>query len=127
MCDRHAATGRKLKWLRLMMLLALLLLVGAVPGYARVAVFIAPGIVVPFWPYWAPHWAPYAYPYGYPYPYPPVVVAPPPQVYGQPSPPVPVQPPPPSSWYYCEHPQGYYPYVQQCPGGWRPVAPTPPQ
>ena len=24
-------------------------------------------------------------------------------------------------------PKGYYPYVQQCPGGWRPVAPTPSQ
>src|SRR2546428_12259210 len=32
----------------------------------------------------------------------------------------------PSVWYYCANPQGYYPYVQQCPGGWRPVAPTPP-
>jgi hypothetical protein len=29
-------------------------------------------------------------------------------------------------WYYCQSPQGYYPYVQQCPGGWLQVAPTPP-
>ncbi|HXM00217.1 MAG TPA: hypothetical protein VN932_09820 [Rhizomicrobium sp.] len=30
------------------------------------------------------------------------------------------------SWYYCENPQGYYPYVQSCNGPWRAVAPTPP-
>jgi len=35
-----------------------------------------------------------------------------------------VQPGP--SWYYCEAPKGYYPYVASCPGGWRPVSPTPP-
>lgn len=27
-------------------------------------------------------------------------------------------------WYYCEDPQGYYPYVQQCNGPWEPVPPT---
>jgi hypothetical protein len=30
------------------------------------------------------------------------------------------------SWYYCNNPAGYYPYVQQCRGPWRPVQPTPP-
>ncbi|HEX9408094.1 MAG TPA: hypothetical protein VGA23_00415 [Methylomirabilota bacterium] len=39
--------------------------------------------------------------------------------------------PPPSStpsqyWAYCQDPEGYYPYVQDCPGGWIPVVPTPP-
>lgn len=34
--------------------------------------------------------------------------------------------PPVQSWYYCEAPKGYYPYVASCPGGWRPVSPTPP-
>lgn len=29
-------------------------------------------------------------------------------------------------WYYCNYPQGYYPYVQQCPGGWQRVLPSPP-
>jgi hypothetical protein len=29
-------------------------------------------------------------------------------------------------WYYCGDPQGYYPYLQQCPGGWQQVSPTPP-
>ena len=29
-------------------------------------------------------------------------------------------------WYYCSNPRGYYPYVQQCPGGWQLVSPQPP-
>lgn len=29
-------------------------------------------------------------------------------------------------WYYCTNPQGYYPYVVQCPGGWQQVKPQPP-
>jgi hypothetical protein len=42
------------------------------------------------------------------------------------SPPVVVPPAaPPTSWYYCDHPRGYYPYVPQCPSGWRAVSPTP--
>lgn len=32
----------------------------------------------------------------------------------------------PPMWYYCNNPQGYYPYVRQCPSGWLQVAPTPP-
>ena len=73
-----------------------------------VRVFISPGLVVPFGSYWAP------------YPDPPVVVAPSPRVYVEPS------PPPPHYWYYCDAAQAYYPYVDQCPGGWRQVLPTPP-
>jgi hypothetical protein len=80
--------------------------------------FLGPRFGVSIWPYWDPYWTPYGSP---------PVVTPPPQVYVQPAPEAPVQPPPAqSSWYYCENPPGYYPYVQQCPGGWRPVAPTPP-
>jgi len=29
-------------------------------------------------------------------------------------------------WYYCQNPEGYYPYVRQCPGGWVRVDPRPP-
>ena len=31
-------------------------------------------------------------------------------------------------WYFCQDPQGYYPYVKNCPGGWMQVVPqmTPP-
>jgi hypothetical protein len=129
------------KWLGMIVMLAALLLISAVPGDADRGghgyrghgyrghgyrghghrgprVFISPRLVVPFGPYWRPYWAPYGYP--------PVVVAPSPRVYVQPLPPVAAQPPPPSYWYYCEDSQSYYPYVQQCPGGWRPVTPTPP-
>jgi hypothetical protein len=112
MYDRHAVTGRRLKWLAMMILLGALLLVSAVPGEARVRVFISPGIVVPFGPVWTPYAAPYASPYRYPYAYPPVVVQP---------------PPPPPMWHYCENPRGYYPYVPQCPGGWWQVPAPPPQ
>jgi hypothetical protein len=75
-------------------------------GYRRPSVVIVPRIVVPFGPYWAP------------YAYPPVVVAP--------APPVAAQTPAPHDWYYCDSAQVYYPYVQQCPGGWRAVVPTSP-
>jgi hypothetical protein len=71
-------------------------------GGARIGIGIGP--------FWGPYWDPYAYP--------PVVVQSPPPVVVQPSPPQ-------ASWYHCDNPEGYYPYVQQCPGGWRPVAPTP--
>lgn len=56
----------------------------------------------------------------YPDPYtPPVVVV-------QPAPAsTPSVPPPAQYWYYCDAAQGYYPYVQSCPGGWRMVPPTP--
>lgn len=35
-------------------------------------------------------------------------------------------PPPAASWYWCNDPRGYYPYVAQCPGGWTAVPATPP-
>jgi hypothetical protein len=80
-------------------------------GHGRSSVVIVPRIVVPF---------------GVAPLYPPVVVGPPP-VYVQPAPQVYVQPAPEAYWYYCDSAQGYYPYIQHCPGGWRQVTPTPPQ
>jgi hypothetical protein len=29
-------------------------------------------------------------------------------------------------WYFCPQSNAYYPYVQECPGGWQPVLPQPP-
>ena len=29
-------------------------------------------------------------------------------------------------WYRCNQPDGYYPYVTQCPGGWLQVPAQPP-
>ncbi len=60
-----------------------------------------------------------SYPYAYPAP-PPVVIEKQPPVY--------VQPQEENYWYYCPDPQGYYPYIQECAGGWMKVVPdvTPP-
>ena len=135
----HEATGTRQKGRVLLALLVALLVASAVPGYAGRGGhggghggpgfghggpgfghggpgfrhggpgFLGPRLGVSIWPYWDPYWAPYDTP--------PIVVAPPPQVYVEPAPP---------TWYYCANPPGYYPYVQQCPGGWQPVTPTPP-
>jgi hypothetical protein len=100
---------------------------GGYGGHANVGV----GIV--FNPFWFGSWyypGPYYYPpyYAYsPYYYPPMVTAPA-------TPPVYIEreagSPPASQasayWYYCADPQGYYPYVKECPGGWQAVAPQPP-
>jgi len=31
-----------------------------------------------------------------------------------------------NDWYYCHNPEGYYPYVRNCPGGWQTVPSQPP-
>jgi hypothetical protein len=77
------------------------------------------------WPgYYYRPWPPPAY-----YVYPPVVAAPA-------SPPVYIEQgstdsgsdiqQQPGYWYYCSDPQGYYPYVKVCPGGWQQVPAQPP-
>lgn len=78
------------------------------------------GFGVGLGPAWGWGWPGYYYPYPYPYPAyaAPVVI--------QQSPPVYIQQPAPAEpyyWYYCEGAQAYYPYVQQCPGGWMKVVP----
>ena len=30
-------------------------------------------------------------------------------------------------WHYCRNPEGYYPYIKNCPDGWLQVAPQPAQ
>lgn len=81
---------------------------------------------------------PFYYPYrSYPYPYysyPPVVTVPvpsqPPVYIEQEDVQPDVQEVPAEDggyfWYHCDKPEGYYPYVKKCPGGWEKVAPTPP-
>lgn len=84
-----------------------------------IGVYLGPGLGYP------------AYPYYYPGPYywPPVVT-------------MPAAPPqyiergdeflgseggaPPGYWYRCAKPEGYYPYIQSCPGGWQQVPAQPP-
>jgi len=67
------------------------------------------GFPIVGWPYW-----------GWPY-YPPVAIEAP-ALYSAPG------EQPPYYWYYCQDPQGYYPYVKSCPSGWIRVVPkeTPP-
>jgi hypothetical protein len=77
-------------------------------GHYRGGVWIG----VPF--FWGAAWA---YPAWRPYPYyspPPLVIERQAPVYVQPEP---------QYWYYCQNPQGYHPYIQQCPGGWMQVVP----
>lgn len=84
-------------------------------------------------PYWGYPYSYYPYPYGYVAP-PVVITQPQPQVYieqGSPAPSVQSQPSQGSSqsqgyWYHCDQPEGYYPYVKECPAGWKAVSPTPP-
>jgi hypothetical protein len=64
--------------------------------------------------------------YGRPYYYgyaPPVVVAPPPVVVAPPPTSYVERAPVSQYWHYCQDPAGYYPEVQQCPGGWVQVPP----
>ena len=104
----------------------------------------------PYSPY--PYYPPYSYapPYGYapPYSYAPSYGSSPPYGYAQPdsygqapgyappnnyapsngyaSPPTQQQAAPTQSWYRCNNPQGYYPYIQSCSSGWQQVPATPP-
>jgi len=78
----------------------------------------------------------YASPYYYPYPYAPypqviTVPAPQPPVYieqgsAQSTPQPSAAPQANNFWYHCDNPNGYYPYIKECPGGWQQVSPTPP-
>ena len=58
------------------------------------------------------------------YPYPTYV---PPAVVVQQPPPVPTGLPPAQFWYFCDNPQGYYPYVASCSVPWRQVPATTPK
>ena len=83
-------------------------------GHFSVGVFAGPG--------WGPGWGwPYypSYPY---YPYysgPPVVVQQEPETYIQRD----SQDEEQIYWYFCKDPEGYYPYVKNCPKGWLKVMP----
>lgn len=72
-------------------------------GHAGFGAFIAVPLFYPW--YYSP----------YPPPYPPVYVEQGDPASGQNG-----------YWYLCDNPSGYYPYVKECPAGWRKVVPTPP-
>jgi hypothetical protein len=48
-----------------------------------------------------------------------------PSYYYSPDPSYIEQAPGPAYWYFCPQLNAYYPYVQECPGGWEPVLPQP--
>lgn len=75
------------------------------------SIWIGPG-----WGMWEPWWGPLYYPY---YPESPAVIQQQPQVYVQPEEQQ-------YYWYFCQSPEGYYPYVKKCPGGWLKVIPPAP-
>ncbi|HEY8117867.1 MAG TPA: hypothetical protein VIE91_01370 [Methylophilaceae bacterium] len=94
-------------------------------GHVGIGFYFGPGA------YYGHPYYPYAYPYPY-YAYPPVIVTPAPQ-----APPLYIeqgtQAPEQSAsrqdyyWYHCDKPEGYYPYIKACPGGWQKVLPDPPK
>jgi hypothetical protein len=82
----------------------------------------------PYWGYDPYYWGwpyagwPYGYSAGWPYlgwPYYPPGVTQSPSAYRKSGPQQPYY------WYYCQDPQGYYPYIKNCPGGWMMVVPKP--
>jgi len=112
---------------RVIFAIMVVLLLGSMPGTGAQAGHSGHGarVGIGLWlgPGW---WGPYYYPsYYYPY-YPmesPIVIQQQPELYVQPAPQTEEQQ---SYWYYCKSPQGYYPYVKQCPSGWLKVVPSPP-
>jgi hypothetical protein len=106
------------------MVIVVVLGAGVVPAYAHGggggfhgSIWIGPG----WWwgqPYY-PYYPYYYYPY---YPQPPVVRQQAP-VYEYEQQPSQQQE---YYWYFCPEADAYYPYVKQCPGGWKKVVPTPP-
>jgi hypothetical protein len=116
--------NRPSKWVAGAVLAAAALL-GAAPAFAHGRVHF--GIGVNLGPYWGPYWGPaWYYPPPYYYYPPPVVAAPAaPQSYVERAD-QPQQQPSQAYWYYCEASRSYYPYVKECPGGWKAVPPAPP-
>lgn len=106
----------------------------------NIGLYIGPG----FGPYYPRYYGDpfyYGYPPPYYYGYPPAVVVIPqqPPVYyieqGQQQPQA-IGPQVDSSqsapqqdnfWYHCDKPEGYYPYIKDCPQGWQKVVPEPPR
>ena len=104
-------------------------------GGWRLGVFVGAPLALAYG-FYGPRWY---YPHSYYYPayyppvyYPPVVSVPysPPTYIEQGGPhaaPAPqTSPAPQNYWYYCAESKAYYPYVNQCAGGWQRVSPTPP-
>jgi hypothetical protein len=88
------------------------------PASAGGRVFVGVGVGFPLW-------GPFPYPYAYPSPWAYPAFAPPVVVHAQPPTFVQQEQGPASYWYYCQASQAYYPWVNECPGGWLQVVPQP--
>lgn len=85
-------------------------------AYGHVGVWIGGPLYYPVAP------VPYYY-----YPPPPVVAVPAaPTAYVEQGQAAAAPAQPGGSWYYCDGSRTYYPYVKECPGGWREVPAQPP-
>lgn len=112
--------SKRIKWFLVMLLLATASIgnVWADHGHGHVRGHV--GV------YFGPMWGPWYYPEPYYYaPSPPVIIERAPPVYIEQADPQPA-PAPINYWYYCNASKTYYPYVNECPGGWQRVAPQPP-
>lgn len=93
-------------------------------GHAHVGVFIGAPL------FYSPWYYPYSY-YPAPYYYPPAAYpaypSGPTNYVEQGQPEAAPAPRTDNYWYYCPEAKAYYPYVQQCAGGWQKVSPQPPQ
>ncbi|MFA7280734.1 MAG: hypothetical protein WC100_11625 [Sterolibacterium sp.] len=89
-----------------------------------------PGVIVN--PLWGYGWGPWYPPHYYLPSVPPVCAEqiPPPAFLDQeeasPAESAPTTPAQTAYWYYCESQRAFYPYVQECPGGWKKILPHPP-
>ncbi len=99
-----------------------------------VGIYVGPGFG-PYYPgfYSDPFYYDYPAPYYYGYSA-PVIVTPAqqPQVYIEQTPQSQIEAPQSSAepqqeyfWYHCKKPEGYYPYIKDCPAGWQKVTPEP--
>src|SRR5260221_3116885 len=82
----------------------------------RARVFVGFNFGYPAYYYPSPYYYPAYYPYPY-YPAPATVVVQSPPVYTERQDVAPANEQ--SYWYYCAASRGYYPYVNECPGGWQ--------
>jgi hypothetical protein len=129
----HIMNGRKLCQIALALAAASAAAVSTTAlahGYYHSRARVGVGVYVgPGWgwgPGWGPGWYPYG-PYYYPgyYPGPAVVAVPPanPPQYieqGTDGNPAATDGSSPNAWWFhCAQPEGYYPYVRECPGGWQ--------
>ena len=84
-------------------------------GHVGVGLYFGIPYAYPLYP------PPYYYPYPYAY-YPPAPAQPPVYIEQQEAPVTSDE----YYWYHCDKPEGYYPYIKECPNGWQKVEPTPP-